>query len=147
MKRMKELILSPEEIYYIGKVSGGKYLDYDYIAAMQDIGKRGKIKAQEILDGLERKGYAEEDFLGNLEVEPACTEMLQPVYQGMYESELILREESGASVHYKFHHMAGERKREDLHSAVLRSWCFTSGDRFSRIRIFWTTAGTVTKQK
>ena len=58
---MKELILSPEEIYYIGKVSGGKYLDYDYIAAMQDIGKRGKIKAQEILDGLERKGYAEED--------------------------------------------------------------------------------------
>ena len=102
---MKELILSPEEIYYIGKVSGGKYLDYDYIAAMQDIGKRGKIKAQEILDGLERKGYAEEDFLGNLEVEPACTEMLQPVYQGMYESELILREESGASVHYKFHHM------------------------------------------
>ena len=40
---MKELILSPEEIYYIGKVSGGKYLDYDYIAAMQDIGKRGKI--------------------------------------------------------------------------------------------------------
>ena len=51
MKRMKELILSPEEIYYIGKVSGGKYLDYDYIAAMQDIGKRGKIKAQEILDG------------------------------------------------------------------------------------------------
>ena len=105
---MKELILSPEEIYYIGKASGGKYLDYDYIAAMQDIGKRGKIKAQEILDGLERKGYAEEDFLGNLEVEPACIEMLQPVYQGMYESELILREESGASVHYKFHHMENQ---------------------------------------
>ncbi len=105
MKRMKELILSPEEIYYIGKVSGGKYLDYDYIAAMQDIGKRGKIKAQEILDGLERKGYAEEDFLGNLEVEPACIEILEPLYQGMYESELILREAQGASVHYKFHHM------------------------------------------
>lgn len=113
---MKELILSPEEIYYIGKVSGGKYLDYDYIAAMQDIGKRGKIKAQEILDGLERKGYAEEDFLGNLEVEPACTEMLQPVYQGMYESELILREESGASVHYKFHHMENRITSVECHA-------------------------------
>lgn len=56
MERMKELLLSPEEIYYIGKVSGGKYLDYDYIAAMKDIGKRGKIKQQEILDSLERKG-------------------------------------------------------------------------------------------
>lgn len=44
MERMKEFILSPEEIYYIGKVSGGKYLDYDYIAAMKDIGKRGKKK-------------------------------------------------------------------------------------------------------
>ena len=54
MERMKEFILSPEEIYYIGKVSGGKYLDYDYIAAMKDIGKRGKIKQQEILDSLER---------------------------------------------------------------------------------------------
>lgn len=105
---MKELILSPEEIYYIGKVSGGKYLDYDYISAMQDIEKRGKIKAQEILDGLERKGYAEEDFLGNLEVEPACIEILEPLYQGTYESELILREESGASVHYKFHHMENQ---------------------------------------
>lgn len=102
---MKEFILSPEEIYYIGKVSGGKYLDYDYIAAMKDIGKRGKIKQQEILDSLERKGYAQEDFLGNLEVEPACIEILQPLYQGMYESELILREEAGESVHYKFHHM------------------------------------------
>ena len=55
MERMKEFILSPEEIYYIGKVSSGKYLDYDYIAAMKDIGKRGKIKQQEILDSLERK--------------------------------------------------------------------------------------------
>ena len=117
---MKELILSPEEIYYIGKVSGGKYLDYDYIAAMQDIGKRGKIKAQEILDGLERKGYAEEDFLGNLEVEPACTEMLQPVYQGMYESELILREESGASVHYKFHHMENRITSVECHAQEYR---------------------------
>lgn len=105
MERMKEFILSPEEIYYIGKVSGGKYLDYDYVAAMKDIGKRGKIKQQEILDSLERKGYAQEDFLGNLEVEPACIEILQPLYQGMYESELILREEAGESVHYKFHHM------------------------------------------
>ena len=63
---MKELILSPEEIYYIGKVSGGKYLDYDYIAAMQDIGKRGKIKAQEILDGLERKGNAAAGLSGDV---------------------------------------------------------------------------------
>ena len=96
---MKELILSPEEIYYIGKVSGGKYLDYDYIAAMQDIGKRGKIKAQEILDGLE---------------------MLQPVYQGMYESELILREESGASVHYKFHHMENRITSVECHAQEYR---------------------------
>ena len=108
MKSMKKLILSPEEIYYIGKVTGGKYLDYDYIAAMQDIGKRGRIREQEILDGLERKGYAQEDFLGNLEVEPACIEILQPIYQGMYESELIVREEAGESVHYKFHHMENQ---------------------------------------
>ena len=87
---------------------------------MQDIGKRGKIKQQEILDSLERKGYAQEDFLGNLEVEPACIEILQPLYQGMYESELILREEAGESVHYKFHHMENRITSVECHAQEYR---------------------------
>ena len=67
--------------------------------------KKQKKVNQTALHSPERKGYAQENFLGNLEVEPACIEILQPLYQGMYESELILREEAGESVHYKFHHM------------------------------------------
>lgn len=87
--------------------------------------KRGKIKQQEILDSLERKGYAQEDFLGNLEVEPACIEILQPLYQGMYESELILREEAGESVHYKFHHMENRSRRRVPVTGVPGSGCRT----------------------
>ena len=46
--------------------------------------------------------------------------MLQPVYQGMYESELILREESGASVHYKFHHMENRITSVECHAQEYR---------------------------
>lgn len=103
MERMKEFILSPEEIYYIGKVSGGKYLDYDYIAAMKVL-KTGENKTTGNSGSLERKGIGPE-VSGQSGSRPACIEILQPLYQGMYESELILREEAGESVHYKFHHM------------------------------------------
>ncbi len=105
MEKWKELLLSPEEIFFIGKEVKGKYLDYDYIAAMRDIGKQGKIRREEIMAGLEKKGYAQEDFLGNLEIDPICLELLLPLYQGAYEAELIVKEAERQVLHYKFHHM------------------------------------------
>ena len=49
--------------------------------------KTNAVEIHQILDSLERKGYAQEDFLGNLEVEPACIEILQPLYQGISTRE------------------------------------------------------------
>ena len=48
-------VLSALVCYGVSPVS---YTHLDYIAAMKDIGKRGKIKQQEILDSLERKDVA-----------------------------------------------------------------------------------------
>ena len=81
--------LSPENLLYRKSKRPGKYLDYDYIAAMKDDGK-GKIKQQEILDSLERKDM-QEDFLGNLE-NRAMYRNITASLSGMYESELILQE-------------------------------------------------------
>lgn len=64
MEKWKELLLSPEEIFFIGKEVKGKYLDYDYIAAMRDIGKQGKIRREEILAGLEKKAMPRRTFWG-----------------------------------------------------------------------------------
>ena len=103
----QEVVLTPEEIYFIGKSIGGKYLDYDYISAMQDIEKQKGIRRQEIIRQLEQKGYAEENFFGELEFGEECLDLLRPLYQGEYEAELILREKEGGALHYKFHHWEG----------------------------------------
>ena len=34
-----EITLSPEELYYLGSVLQAKYIDYAYVAAMDDIGQ------------------------------------------------------------------------------------------------------------
>jgi len=107
MNKLNELILKPEEIFYIGKTTGGKYLDYSYIAAMKELGARKKLKAQEILDGLCGKGYAEEDLLGNVEISSELLEFISPVYNGTYESELTVRYIDSEGVQYKFHQLDG----------------------------------------
>lgn len=104
MDSLREVELTPEEMFYIGKKTGGKYLDYEYVAPMKDIGARGKLRTREILDGLEKKGYAQEDFFGNLSLNQAVLQLVSPVYNGGYESELLVRQLDGQSIiRYKFH--------------------------------------------
>lgn len=34
-----EIVLSAKELYYLGKLMQARYIDYSYIAAMDDVGK------------------------------------------------------------------------------------------------------------
>lgn len=133
MDKFKELILTPEEIYFIGKTVGGKYLDYDYILAMEDIGKQKGIKRQEIISGLETKGYAQEDFFGELELDGQCLDLIRPLYQGEYEAELILREKEG-SLHYKFHHWRGRILAVNCQAGEYRLWVIEKAELVSLLK-------------
>lgn len=108
MEPFREIVLTPEEIYYIGKKTGGKYIDYAYIAAMRDIGERKKLRMQEILDGLVKKGLAEEDFFGEAELDGAAAAFVSPIYNSSYESELQILENGAVVFHYKFHLTDGD---------------------------------------
>lgn len=82
----KEIILTPEELYYMGALLRAKYIDYAYVAAMSDISQNREIYESTSRDGLAGKEVLMEDFSGNLEVNAEAKNLLEPVFFGELES-------------------------------------------------------------
>ncbi|WP_274939376.1 hypothetical protein [Chordicoccus furentiruminis] len=85
---MNEIRLTPMELYFLGKMMHARYIEYAYIAAMPDIGKRYALHEQETLESLEAKGYIETDFSGDAEVSREVAAFLQPVFFSETETRL-----------------------------------------------------------
>ncbi len=100
MRMKKEIILTPEELYFMGSLLQAKYIDYAYVAAMGDIQQRRGIYESESREGLAEKGILMEDFSGNLEVDEGVGKLLEPVFFGNLESsvDVALMEEEGRRV-------------------------------------------------
>ena len=105
----KELALSPEELYYLGSTLQAKYIDYAYVAAMDDIGQNYSVFESEAKASLVKSGILMEDFSGNLEIDPTVSALMNPIFFGDVETSVDvckLGEESTVDV-YKFHFLDG----------------------------------------
>ncbi len=91
----KEIILRPEELYYMGALLQAKYIDYAYVAAMGDIQQRRGIYESEAREGLAGKGILLEDFLGDVEVVAEAKRLLEPVFFGTLESSVDIMVTAG----------------------------------------------------
>lgn len=80
-----EIVLSAKELYYLGKLMQARYIDYSYIAAMDDVGKNYSVFESESEKSLSDKGCIEEDFAGEKEVNPVLECLLEPVFFGERE--------------------------------------------------------------
>ena len=101
----REIILTPGELYYLGRLLQAKYIDYSYIAAMEDISKDYSLFEKETQASLVSSGALIEDFSGNIEIDSSITDVLNPVFFGEFESSIhdcILGEEQAFTV-MKFH--------------------------------------------
>jgi hypothetical protein len=87
-----EIILTPEELYYVGKLLKAKYIDYVYIAAMKDIQQNAEAARQDIQRGLSGKGYLSEDFSGDIEIDEKVRTLVEPVLFGNFESSITICE-------------------------------------------------------
>lgn len=85
---IKELTLSMEEIYYLGKLLGGKHINYRYIAAMPDISQNPKEHMQKCRNSLCDKGVLCENLWGDLEVDTGIKEFISPVFFGSFEASI-----------------------------------------------------------
>lgn len=60
----KELKITPMELYFLGVQMKAKYIDYAYIAALPDIGKRYAFHEQNTLERLEKKELSRKNSMG-----------------------------------------------------------------------------------
>ncbi len=105
---MKELILTPEEVFFLGKKMDGEYLDYRYIQAMGDISQRKAVLRQECIDSLSEKKIVSENLLGDVEVDPEAVAFMKPVYFSSFESAVqIYRGEEQIGVQTYLLHRGG----------------------------------------
>jgi hypothetical protein len=105
----KEIILTPEELYYLGGVMEAKYIDYAYVSAMEDIQQNHAIYERDAKNGLEKKGILEEDFSGNFEISSDGSRLLSPLFFGEFESSIGVtkREDSDRTETTRFHYLDG----------------------------------------
>lgn len=106
---IKELILTPEELYYMGRFMQAKYIDYAYIAAMSDIRQNYALFEKEAQAALVSAGILMEDFSGNVEIDSKAAAVLKPIFFGEVETSVdicYLGETNAVSVN-KFHFYDG----------------------------------------
>ena len=84
----KEIVLSAEEIFYLGKMMSAKYIDYAYVAAMTDISADLQSFEKDTQSKLVKKGYLSENFSGDIELDEEIKCILEPVFFGETETEL-----------------------------------------------------------
>ena len=105
----KEIILTPEELYYLGSFLQAKYIDYAYVAAMSDIKQNYSLFENETKAALVSSGILMEDFGGQVEIDEEISNLLKPIFFGEVETSLdicLLGEKNSVSVH-KFHFYDG----------------------------------------
>lgn len=99
------LTITAEELYYLGVLLQAKYIDYAYIAAMDDIQHNYALFQKEAQAQLVSRGILMEDFSGNIEIEENIKSLLAPIFFGEKESSAdicYLGDEKKVDI-FKFH--------------------------------------------
>ena len=86
---MKEkLILTPEQLFFLGTVMGAEYINYDYIAAMGEVQRNYSRTHRKCMDDLARAGLLRERLSGEVVLRPMPRKLLHPVFFGKKESSI-----------------------------------------------------------
>lgn len=99
------MLLSPEELYYLGWLMKEEYIDYAYVAAAQGLGGNFRLFTKMASAALAKKGILQEDFSGELELDFSAARLLRPIFFGGSELTVDLCKLTGdrAVTAYKFH--------------------------------------------
>lgn len=84
----KSYQLTARQLYYLGKLLEGRYIDYSYVSAISNILDSFTTYESEIISELSAKGYLSEDFSGQITIDSNLKEVLNPIFNGERESSL-----------------------------------------------------------
>lgn len=101
----QEIIFTPKQLYFMGRLMQARYIDYAYVAAMEDIHQNYALFESETRAELVSAGILMEDFGGNLEIQSTARSLLLPVFFGETETALeVCRLGDAELVHGKNFH-------------------------------------------
>ncbi len=87
-----EILLTPEELYYLGAAVQAKYIDYAYVAAMDDIGQNYALFESDAKNSLVDAGILMEDFSGSVELDSNAEMLIRPIFFGEKETSVDICE-------------------------------------------------------
>ncbi len=87
-----EILITPEELYYLGSAVQAKYIDYAYVAAMDDIGQNYALFESDAKNSLVDAGILMEDFSGSVELDSNAETLIRPIFFGEKETSVDICE-------------------------------------------------------
>ena len=101
----EKLILTPEQLFFLGTVMGAEYINYDYIAALGEVQRNYSRTHRKCMDELTRAGLLRERLSGEVALRPAPKKLLNPVFFGKKESSLEIFRLGKIQTHdiFRFH--------------------------------------------
>lgn len=81
----KSYKLTARQLYYLGKLLKGRYIDYTYISAVEKLLPHFEFYENEIRDELIAKGYLSEEFSGDVTLIQDLRELLNPLFMSTVE--------------------------------------------------------------
>lgn len=99
------LKLRPEELFFLGDLMDGHYIDYAYIEAMHDIEKNYDALRSAATESLARAGIIRKRFSGEITVEPDAKKLLHNVFESKRSGEILLQTagEEPSAVSHRYH--------------------------------------------
>lgn len=82
----EKLILTPEQLFFLGTVMEAEYINYDYIAALGEVQRNYSRARRKTMDDLARAGLLRERLSGEVILRPTPKQLLNPVLFGKKES-------------------------------------------------------------
>lgn len=104
-----EIVLSPEALFFLGQWMQAEYIDYDYIAALKDLGRDYSRIQRRCLQELSREKLVRQQITGEVSVRPQLERLLKNVFFGKLETSLDVfsKLEGGSRETYRFHYLDG----------------------------------------
>jgi hypothetical protein len=101
----EKLILTPEQLYFLGAVMEAESINYDYIAAMGEVQRNYSRAQRKSMDDLARAGLLRMRLGGEAVLRPAVEKLLHPVFFGRKESSLEIFRLGKEKIHdiFRFH--------------------------------------------
>lgn len=101
----EKLVLTPEQLYFLGTVMEAESINYDYIAAMGEVQRNYSRAQRKSMDDLARAGLLRMRLGGEAVLRPTLETLLRPVFFGRKESSLEIFRLKKEKTHdiFRFH--------------------------------------------